>query len=120
MDRSLLPILAVSEDEVKNNFNRFGLLDERLVFLPGWFKETLPESNTGPLSILRIDCDLYSSTMTVLDNLYGRVSPRGWVIVDDYGVLPPCRKAVDDFRERKKILEPIETVDKHAIAWQLS
>ena len=120
MDSARLPILAVPEDEVRRNFRRFGLLDEQVRFLPGWFEQSLPGSETGPLALLRVDCDLYASTLVVLEHLYGRVSPGGWVIIDDYGILPPCRQAVDEFRARRAVTAPIETIDEHAVCWQVS
>jgi len=118
MDSSRLPVLAVTADEVRQNFERFGLLDEQVRFLPGWFHQSLPGSDTGPLALLRVDCDLYDSTMTVLEALYDRVSPGGWVIIDDYGILPPCKQAVDEFRERRGITASMETIDGHAIYWK--
>jgi len=119
MDSSLLPVLAVSADEVRANFERFGLLDGQVKFLPGWFNESLPRSNTGPLALLRVDCDLYESTTAVLEALYSRVSPGGWVIIDDYGILPPCKQAVDEFRESNHITAPMEPIDEHAVCWKV-
>lgn len=119
MDASLLPVLAVSEQEVKENFERFGLLDEQVKFLPGWFHESLPGPVTGPLALLRVDCDLYESTMAVLDALYARVSKGGWVIIDDYGILPPCQQAVDEFRQRHGITAAMEEIDDHAVCWKV-
>ena len=42
--------LAVSLDEVRENFARYRLLDERVHFVKGWFRDTLPRSVTviGP------------------------------------------------------------------------
>lgn len=118
MDSSRLPVLAVTEQEVRRNFERFGLLDGQLRFLPGWFEQTLPASDTGPLALLRVDCDLYASTLTVLDSLYSRVSPGGWVVIDDYGILPPCKQAVDEFRARHGITAALERIDDHAVCWR--
>lgn len=106
-------------DEVRQNFQRFGVLDEQVKFLPGWFDQTLPGSETGPLALLRVDCDLYASTLTVLDALYARVSCGGWVIIDDYGILPPCRQAVDEFRTRNGIGAALEHIDEHGVCWQV-
>jgi hypothetical protein len=119
MDPSMLPILAVPEHEVARNFERFGLLDEQVRFLPGWFEDSLPASRTGSLALLRVDCDLYDSTLCVLDHLYGRVSPGGWVVIDDYGILPPCRQAVDGFRKRESVNETMSAIDDHAVAWRV-
>jgi len=119
MDSSRLPVLAVTVEEVRENFRRFDLLNDTIRFLPGWFDESLPGSKTGPLSLLRVDCDLYSSTKTVLEELYSRVSPGGWVIIDDYGILPPCKQAVDEFRGCNGVSVPLESIDEHAVCWRV-
>jgi hypothetical protein len=113
-----LPWLACSEEAVRDNFQRYDLLDTNVRFLPGWIETTLPSAPTGPLAILRIDVDLYSSTATCLDLLYERVSPGGFVIVDDYGHLECCRDAVDHFRERRGVREPMHRVDGSGIYWR--
>jgi hypothetical protein len=118
MDKSRLPFLAVTMDEVKRNFDRFELLDEQVRFIPGWFDQSLRRSDTGPLSLLRVDCDLYSSTWSALTELYPRLSRGGWVIIDDYGILPPCQQAVDDFRDRHGVTEELERIDEHAVCWK--
>ena len=92
--------LRASLDEVKDNFQRFGLLDQQVAFLPGCFKDTLPLAPIEQLSVLRLDGDMYGSTMETLQALYTRVSRGGFIIVDDY-ILPACRQAVDDFREQR-------------------
>jgi hypothetical protein len=93
----MLPELAVSLDEVQANFARFGLLDERVVFLKGWFRDTMPLVDAQALAVLRLDGDMYESTICPLVHLYDRVSPGGWVIVDDYQLMPQCEQAVRDF-----------------------
>ena len=112
------PVLAFGLDGVRDNFVRYDLLDERVSFLPGWFADTLSSAPTGSLAILRMDGDLYSSTREVLDALYDRVSPGGFVIADDYGFLPFCRQAVDDFRAEREIREPLLHVDRSVVYWR--
>jgi O-methyltransferase len=90
--------LAVSVEEVRAAFQKFGLLDSQVKFLKGWFKDTLPTAEIDSLAVLRLDGDLYESTMDVLNSLYAKVSRQGFVIVDDYRTWPPCKLAVDDFR----------------------
>ena len=109
--------LCVSVDEVQANFKRFGLLDGQVAFLPGWFKDTLPQAPIEQLSVLRLDGDMYGSTMESLHALYPRVARGGFIIVDDY-ILPGCRKAVDDFREQRGINEELEDVDGAAAYWK--
>jgi Macrocin-O-methyltransferase (TylF) len=110
--------LAVNLDTVRENFRRYDLLDERVKFLPGWFKDTLKDAAIPELAVLRVDGDLYESTMDVLSNLYARLVPGGFVIVDDYNDIPACRQAVTDFRETNKITETIVPIDWTGIYWR--
>jgi len=109
--------LAVSLEDVKNNFAHYGLLDEQVVFLKGWFKDTLPSAPIEKLALLRLDGDMYSSTMETLDALYGKVSSNGFVIIDDY-ILPACRSAVEDFRSRMRITDPVQEIDGAGVYWR--
>jgi hypothetical protein len=109
--------LGVSVAEVKANFERFDLLDERTRFVEGWFRDTIPEAKVDSIAVLRLDGDLYESTWLVLDHLYPRVSPDGFVIIDDYA-LPTCKAAVDDFRAKHSIHSPVTTIDWSGIFWR--
>ena len=91
--------LAVSLEQVQDNFRRYGLLDDQVRFLKGWFRETLPSAPIDRLAVLRLDGDLYQSTIEALESLYDRISVGGYVIVDDYGNVAGCRQAVHDFRK---------------------
>ena len=64
------PELAVSLETVQENFRRYGLLDQQVAFLPGWFRDTLLATPIGQLAVLRLDGDLYESTMIALRSLY--------------------------------------------------
>ncbi len=112
--------LAVSQSEVESHFRSYGLLDNRVQFLPGWFEDSLKTFPGVALALLRIDCDLYSSTNTVLTHLYDLVAHGGYVIVDDYGAIPACRLAVDDFRRARNISDPIIEIDHTGIYWKRS
>lgn len=111
--------LAVSLEQVKDNFRRFGLLGDNLQFLKGWFSETLPTAPIEKIAVLRLDGDLYHSTMDALTALYNKVSPGGYVIVDDYASWDGCKKAVDEFRNETAIDAPIHRIDQHAIYWRV-
>jgi O-methyltransferase len=111
--------LAVSLEDVKANFARYGLLDEQVRFLPGWFRDTLPAAPIDRLAVLRLDGDLYESTMVALEALYPKVSAGGFVIVDDYA-LRGCRAAVDDYRAEHRISESLEGVDWTGVYWRRS
>ena len=116
----LFPQLAVSRSEVERNFVNYGLLDERVHFLEGWFADTLASAPINRIAVLRLDGDLYESTMDALQALYHKLSPGGYAIIDDYGVIEGCRQAVTDFRESNDITEDIVKVDPCAVYWQRS
>lgn len=109
--------LAVSLQQVQENFRAFGLLDDQVRFLEGWFKDTLPRAPIERLAVLRLDGDMYESTIQTLDALYRRLSPGGFIIIDDY-ILEACKQAVEDFRLRHHIDAPLESVDGAAVYWR--
>lgn len=102
--------LGVSVEQVKENFRKYGLLDENINFVKGFFSETMPAVPIEKLAVLRLDGDMYESTIVVLDNLYERVSPGGYVIIDDFGMIEGCDKAVHDFRRKASVEEPLEII----------
>src|SRR5258708_4561588 len=106
-----VPILAVSIEEVRENFRRYGVLDDSVRFLKGWFCDTLAAAPIEKLAVLRLDGDLYESTMDALNALYHKIQPGGFVIVDVYGDFEPCRRAVHEFRETHGITDPLEDID---------
>ena len=110
--------LAVGVDTVRLNFARYGLLDDRVKFLVGWFKNTLPQSLIERLAVLRIDADMYEGTIQALESLYSKVSPGGYVIIDDYGAMESCQAAVNEFRQREGITTPLQKIDWTGVYWQ--
>lgn len=118
-DLSHVEQLSVSLEQVKNNFERFGLLDEQVRFLKGWFSDTLPSAPIERLALLRLDGDLYSSTTDALEALYPKVSKGGFVICDDYGSWPSCKRAVDDFLLRHDLDVKLQWIDEDATFWRV-
>lgn len=113
-----LTSLAASLEDVKDNFNKYNLLDNDVKFLKGWFKDTLPNAPINKISLLRLDGDLYESTMDALNNLYHKLTSGGFLIVDDYNGVPTCQKAIDDFRKHNNITEEMKTVDWTCVYWR--
>ena len=110
--------LAIPLEEVKGNFRRYGLLDSQVRFLVGWFRDTLPSAPIGSLAVLRLDGDMYESTIEALAHLYPKLSVGGYVIIDDYGSVHGCGQAVEDFRTKHQIKEALQRVDHAAVYWQ--
>lgn len=111
------PVLAVSLEQVRENFAAFHLLDDRVRFLPGWFADTLPSAPIEQLALLRLDGDMYGSTIQILNALYDKVSAGGYIIVDDFN-LKGCHQAVIDFRARRSIDDAIEDIDGAGAFWR--
>ena len=118
LSKEVLPVLAVPQSEVEELFRRYGLLDDSVRFLKGWFKDTLPAAPIWKIAVLRLDGDLYESTMDALNALYDRVSVGGFVIVDDYYSCPPCGQAVDEFRSTHNIATPLKIIDAQSVYWR--
>jgi O-methyltransferase len=110
-DLSRVRQLKVSLEDVKANFERFGLLDEQVEFVKGWFCDSLPKAPIEKLAILRLDGDLYHSTMDALENLFPKVSKGGYVIIDDYFSWAACKQAVTDYCAKHSLQPKIEEIE---------
>lgn len=119
LHRTVSRWLAISQDTVERNFRRYGLFDRQVRFLNGWFKDTLPKAPIESLAVLRLDGDMYESTIQALDALYPKLSHGGFVIVDDY-FLKPCAQAIHDFRRAHGITDEILDIDRMASYWRRS
>ncbi len=110
--------LAVSMEDVQRNFAVYDLLDDQVRFLKGWFKDTLPQAPMERLAVARLDGDMYESTMDALKHVYPKLSPGGYLIVDDYGAVAGCKQAVEDYRQAQGITEPIQEIDGFGVFWR--
>ncbi len=109
--------MSVSLEDVKNNFRRYGLLDDKVKFLKGFFDYSLPQAPIDQLSILRVDADLYESTLSVLESLYPKLSVGGYAIFDDYINLKDCQRAINEYRQKFDIIDEIVEIDQRAVYW---
>lgn len=110
--------LAVPVEEVKANFARYGLLDDQVVFVEGRFQETLPALEAAAFALVRLDGDLYESTSAALEALYPKLTPGGFVILDDFQLIAACRQAVLDYRAENGIDAVIHEPDWNSAWWQ--
>lgn len=109
--------LRVSQEEVQLNFEKYGLFADNVVFIKGFFADTMQTAPIDQLSVLRLDGDMYSSTTEVLDALYPKLAPGGFCIIDDYG-LKGCRAAVHDYRDKHGITEEMLVIDNTGRFWR--
>lgn len=111
--------LSIGEEQVRHNFERYGVLDDRVKFLVGWFKDTLPDAPIDALSLMRLDGDMYESTWQAIEALYPKLSPGGYCIVDDYGShASQAGQAVNDYRKANGIDEEIVDIDGAGAFWR--
>lgn len=112
------PWLAATVESVRDNFRTYDLLSEEVRFVEGLFADSLPHAPIERIAILRLDVGLFDATTDVLEHLYDRVSEGGFVVIDDYNVYEPCRRAVDEFRARRGETSPMRPADWNSAYWQ--
>lgn len=105
--------LVASLEEVRGNFEKYDLLDDGVIFLKGWFKDTLNDPRIEKLALIRLDGDMYGSTMDVMSHLYPKLSKGGYCIIDDWN-LPDARRAVFDYLKENNFAPHIVEFTKHA------
>lgn len=110
--------LSIPLEQVQMNFDRYGMLDGQVVFVPGLFKDTLHHLNDRQWSLIRLDGDMYESTMQSMEALYPQLSVGGYLIQDDYFQIPQAKQATDDYRDRMGISTPIEQIDWAGGYWR--
>jgi hypothetical protein len=108
--------LAIGLEEVQENFRSFNLLLDNVIFIKGFFEDSLPSAKIEKLSVLRLDGDMYGSTMTALEQLYHKLEIGGYLILDDW-LLQGARDALLDFRKNIGIIEPMHE-DYSGVFWQ--
>jgi hypothetical protein len=111
--------LAVSLEQVMENFGRYDLLNDRSVFVKGFFRDTMPalSNQVNKLALLRLDGDMYESTIDVLNHMYPKVSSGGYIIIDDWH-LPNCRAAILDYFKENHLNPELVKIDAASIYWK--
>lgn len=103
-------ITVHSVEEVKYTFERFDIPMEGINFIKGWFQDTLPHLySITDIAFLRLDGDLYESTMVCMVYLYDKVVIGGTVVIDDYS-LQGCKAAIHDYFNEMSLPVPELTI----------
>eukprot|EP00756_Hemistasia_phaeocysticola_P047241 Hpha_TRINITY_DN21242_c0_g1::TRINITY_DN21242_c0_g1_i1::g.171561::m.171561 len=112
----MTPFLGVRRSQVRDHFKRYLLLDSKVRFVKGWFEDSLPglrKNLTAPLAVLRLDGDMFFSTMNILCTMYDKIEVGGVWIVDDYGITA-CRSAVGQFMDHHSVSDVMHDIDGYA------
>jgi hypothetical protein len=112
--------LSTSRKQVEDGLNFFGLNDNQIVFLEGWFKDTLVNLPDRPIALARLDGDYYESTMDAIETIYPKLSKGGFLIVDDYNLPLGCKRAINEYRKTHNISDEIIKINNQAIYWRKS
>lgn len=103
-----------SVSRVKHDSALFSLDASRLSYVVGYFNESIPKlvekEPQIKFSAVRLDGDTYWSTMEAITILYPRLSPGGFLIIDDFTDWDSCRDAIYDYRNANQITEQIYLV----------
>jgi len=116
--------LEVGVDTVVDNFRRLSLLDHNVIFAQGFFNLSMPRLryHVDQLAILRMDGDMYESTVDVLYHMYDKLELNGYVIVDDWiqnhGEDFPSKTAVEDFWAVHGLKPNIFEIDGCSVYWK--
>jgi hypothetical protein len=113
---------AVTRADFDRNVERYGVGRERLRVVEGFFDRSLPGAGVERLALIRIDIDGYEGTRAVLDELYPKLSPGGFVIVDELEV-PGCKRAIDEHfarTGRREQIVPVPQRRPKAAYWRKS
>lgn len=108
-------LLASVADVEAVVFKKLHLPKSKNIICKGWFEETLPKykKEIGLIAVLRLDADWYEPTKTILNELYDQVGPGGYVIFDDYGRWEGCKKAVDEFLQKRNLKPKFEFIGSY-------
>lgn len=118
LNNFIYPWVVVEQDQVEKAISRFELLDGQVRLVKGFFKDSLPTIPIKEIAVLRVDGDMYDSTMDILENLYPKLSIGGYVIIDDFGAFHGCDEAVIEYRKQHNIDEPFFKQGFYGIYWR--
>ena len=105
---------AATMDEVRSVVLSSGYDAERVHLVPGMVEETLPAQAPSQVALLRLDTDWYESTRHEMIHLFPRLSHRGVLIIDDYGMWQGSRKAVDEYIQEQQLCLLLNRIDHSA------
>jgi O-methyltransferase len=93
--------LQVSKKELLLQFKKAGLRPP--IVHKAWFADLQPADIPSPIGYAFLDGDFYASITDSLRLVWPRLSPGGFVVIDDYRreALPGVERAVDDFFRNK-------------------
>lgn len=107
---------AAPESSVLNLCADLGVTPQPTI-VKGYFEKTLPlwKAQMGAIAFLHMDGDWYSSTKSILENLYDQLVPGAVVQVDDFGHWDGCRKAFDEFARQRSLIFTMTPIDSTGV-----
>jgi len=107
-----------SEQETRRLLALAGVPPGRFQIVTGFYAETFPTIEAPPTALLHVDCDFYEPVKLTLEKFYPRLSPGGFVVLNDYGIYKGARTATDEFFQAHGLdIEPV-AIDPTAAFFQ--
>ena len=116
--KSIVGQFVGSEANARRLLHRLKVPETRFHIVAGWFNDTLPVTKVSSIALLHIDCDFYEPVNLVLNTLYKRVAPQGYVVLNDYGSFTACKKATDEFLKGLDSSIKLQQIDRDAYFFQ--
>lgn len=109
-----------SQEKIIEVFKKLNVDLSSVNIVKGWLEDTLERSGVEKVVLLHIDTDWYASVKYALNFFYDRITPGGFIVVDDYWFFPGCRQAVHDFIKERRLEDKIviKKVDRSAVYFQ--
>lgn len=102
---------AVPLETVKENVFSTGYPKDKFHFIKGVVEKTIPATLPEKIAILRLDTDWYESTRHELIHLFPMLSPKGVIIIDDYGHWKGAKKATDEYIKENNLCLLLNRID---------
>ena len=102
---------------VKAKMRQAGLSIERVRLKVGYFEDTFKTDAPGPIAVLHVDGDYYSSVLLTLRTFYDRVAEGGMILIDDFGSFDGARKAFYVFIRERDLMPLVHKYDPERLYW---
>ncbi len=107
-----------SQQETRRLLGQAGVPEDRFEIVTGFYADTFATIKTPRTALLHVDCDFYEPVKLTLEKFYPRLSPGGFVVLNDYGIYKGARTATDEFFDAHGLdIEPV-AVDPTASFFQ--
>jgi O-methyltransferase len=97
-----------SEEQTRALLEQAAVPPRRFEIVTGFYADTFPTVKTPRTALLHVDCDFYEPVKLTLEKFFPRLSPGGFVVLNDYGIYKGARTATDEYFEVRGLdIDPV-------------